>query len=144
MSSVLKSSSVAVGIFASVVVDGVQTAYKVATGEMTATEGYMETERSIGAAAGGVYAAMPAAACGAAIGALLGPAGAAVCGFVGGVIGGIAGSAIGRKLVEGAQKVRSVAVSAAKSVVDSLGSACKTVGSACKAAFDGFCDLFGF
>ena len=144
LSSVLKSSSVAVGIFASVVVDGVQTAYKVATGEMTATEGYMETERSIGAAAGGVYAAMPAAACGAAIGALLGPAGAAVCGFVGGVIGGIAGSAIGRKLVEGAQKVRSVAVSAAKSVVDSLGSACKTFGSACKAAFDGFCDLFGF
>lgn len=105
---------VVVGMIASVAVDSVCTAYKVAQGELTVREGCLEMERSACSVVGGAMAYVEGAKAGAVIGGALGPLGVAFGAFAGGVLAGMAGSAVGRLVAKGVQAVREAAVATAR------------------------------
>ncbi len=97
------------GTIASIVhitVENAKIAYKIATGELTITEGSEKMEQTTVATVSGIACAAKGAIMGAYIGMVLGPIGTAVGSFVGGSIAYMAGSKIGEAVVKGMQKVR--------------------------------------
>ena len=77
-----------------IAVENVKTLGKVATGELTATEGLSKMGETTAASIAGIATSTKVATIGATIGTVLGPVGTAVGGFVGGTVGYIVGSKV--------------------------------------------------
>lgn len=105
--SVIKkgTSSSVISNIAFVAVENVKIMGKVATGELTVSEGMEKMGQTTVAATAGLAAMGKGAAIGTAVGALLGPVGAAVGGFIGGAVGYAAGSKVGEAVFNGAKKI---------------------------------------
>lgn len=88
-----------------VAVENIKVLGKVATGELTASEGLEKMGQTTVSATAGLVAMGKGAAIGVAVGTLLGPVGTAVGGFIGGSIGYMAGSKVGKVIFEGAKKI---------------------------------------
>ena len=88
-----------------VTVENVKVIGKVATGELTASEGLEKMGQTTVSATAGLMAMGKGAAIGASVGTVLGPVGIAVGGFIGGSIGYMAGSKVGTAVYEGAKKI---------------------------------------
>lgn len=79
-----------------VAVENIKVLGKVATGDLTASEGLEKMGQTTVSATAGLVAMRKGAAIGGAVGILLGPVGTAVGGFIGGSIGYMAGSKVGK------------------------------------------------
>ncbi|MCC5911429.1 MAG: hypothetical protein JJT76_13420 [Clostridiaceae bacterium] len=113
---------------AHVAIENVKVIGKMASGELTLTEGIDKMEQVTVSTVAGISTSAKGAAIGAKIGTVLGPVGTAVGGFVGGTVGYMAGSKVGEKVVKGVQKVREIT----KKVAKSIGNTVKTgVSSLC-------------
>lgn len=141
------------GRIANIVFVGVENAkimYKMATGKITAEEGFAKMEEVTVSTAGGLLGMAQGSAIGAAWGTVFGPIGTAVGGFVGGTVGYLAGSAVGKKVVEGArivrQKASSTIVTAAKvasTTIGKVGQGIKSAGRAIGGAISAVGGWFG-
>ena len=119
-----------------VAIENVKIINKMATGELTAKEGFEKMEQTTVATVAGIATSTKGAAIGAVIGTVFGPVGAAVGGFVGGTIGYMAGSKVGETVVKGVQKVREKT----KEVVKSVG---RTVANVVTTVSNGIRDFCG-
>lgn len=109
------------GLIANVVFVGVEDAkimYKIATGKISAEEGFAKMEEVTVSTGAGLITMSNGAAIGASWGTVFGPIGTAVGGFIGGTVGYIGGSAVGKKVVEGSRIVREKAKSVVKSIAN--------------------------
>ena len=88
-----------------VAVENIKVLGKVATGDLTATEGLEKMGQTTVSATAGLVAMGKGAAIGGAVGTFLGPVGTAVGSFIGGSIGYMAGSKFGKAVFEGAKKI---------------------------------------
>ena len=114
------------GTIASVVhvaVENVKVIGKMATGKLTAKEGFEKMEQTTVSTVAGFATAAEGAAFGATVGTVLGPIGTAIGGFIGGTVGYMAGSKTGETITKGVQKVRNAAVE----VVKTIGSGVKNI-----------------
>lgn len=97
--------------------------YKLAKGELTATEAMDAMGNTTCSAVGGVMGAAEGALLGAKIGLLFSPAGSAIGAFTGAVVAGIAGSAVGDMVYQGGKAI----VKTAAKVVESAWQGTKNV-----------------
>lgn len=124
---------------ACVAIENVKVLGKVASGELTVSEGLDQMEVTTVSTVAGMAASVEGAALGAAVGTVFGPVGTVVGGFVGGVVGYAAGSKVAEKVVKGVQKVRAVA----KEIVKETWTAAKSVASSAWEGAKSFaCSLF--
>lgn len=126
------------GTIASVVhvaVENVKVIGKMATGELTAKEGFEKMEQTTVSTVAGITTAAEGAAFGATVGIVLGPIGTAIGGFIGGTVGYMAGSKTGETITKGVQKVRNAAVE----VVKTIGSGVKKFVSSVASGVKSFC-----
>lgn len=116
-----------------IAVENVKTLGKVATGELTATEGLSKMGETTAASIAGIATSTKVATIGATIGTVLGPVGTAVGGFVGGTVGYIVGSKVvqtatgvvkkaAKKTIETAKEIGGNVISWFGDKIDSLGS----------------------
>ena len=112
-----------------VAIENVKILGKIASGELSVVEGLIAMEKTTVSCVAGIALGAKGAAIGAAIGSVLGPIGTAVGGFVGSAIGYIIGSKAGELLVTAAQKVRSAAIKAIKSIGNKIKQGVKNVGT---------------
>lgn len=127
-----------------VAIENVKILGKMATGELSAKEGFEKMEQTTVATVAGIAASAKGAAIGAAVGTVFGPVGTAVGGFVGGTVGYMAGSKIGETVVKGAQKIREKAKDTMRTVRTTVKS---TVDNACdtiRSFGNGVKNFFGF
>ena len=127
-----------------VAIEDVKVLGKMATGELTMTEGIEKLEQTTVSTAAGLVAMGKGAAIGAAMGTVFGPVGTAVGGFIGGTVGYMAGSKVGEAVVKCAQKVRDGAKKVAKTVVSGVKSVASSVASGVKSFCRGVAGFFGF
>ena len=118
-----------------VAVENVKIIGKVATGELTAREGFEKMEQTTVATVAGIAAGAKGAAIGTAIGCVLGPVGAAVGGFIGGTIGYMAGSKVGETVTKEVQKIRN----AARNIIKPVKSAARKAIASAASKVDRFC-----
>ncbi len=97
-------------------IENVKVLKKMATGELSAREGFEKMGQTTVATIAGCMGGAKGAAFGASIGALLGPVGAAVGGFIGGTAGYIASSKVGETVTKCVQKVGREIRETAKSI----------------------------
>lgn len=123
-----------------VAVENAKIGKKVASGELTATEGLSEMCDVTCATTAGLIASADGANVGAVLGAtVFGVPGAVIGGFVGGVVGYAAGSRVGQAISKGVKTVAKAATTEVKSV----GSAIASVGRAIFDGFAGISSIFG-
>lgn len=117
-----------------VAVEDVKVLGKMATGELSVSEGIDELQRTTVSCAAGLMTSGEGAAWGAAIGTVvLGPVGMVIGGLAGGAIGYVAGSKFGEALVGAYHKVRDAAKSLVRTAVEGV-----------KSFFSGVLSIFGF
>ena len=130
---------------AHVAIESVKIINKMATGELTAKEGFEKMEQTAVATVAGIATSTKGAAIGSVIGTVFGPVGVAVGGFVGGTIGYMAGSKVGETVVKGVQKIREKTKEVVKSVGRTVANVVTTVSNGirdfCGSAMSG---LFGW
>ena len=97
-------------------IENVKVLKKMATGELSAREGFEKMGQTTVATIAGCVGGAKGAAFGASIGALLGPVGAAAGGFIGGTVGYIASSKFGETVTKCVQKVGREIRETAKSI----------------------------
>ncbi|MEI6747507.1 MAG: DUF6861 domain-containing protein, partial [Methylococcaceae bacterium] len=118
--SVLKNTPAGqIANIAYVAVENAKCLFKLAKGEMTATETLDAMGNTTSSAVGALYGAME----GAAIGLAFGGVGA----FVGAVVGGMAGSAIGETVYQGSKAIVKTATKFIASAYEGVKSAAKSV-----------------
>lgn len=101
---------------AHIAVENVKIIGKMASGKLTAREGFEKMEQTSVATVAGIAASAKGTAIGAAVGTVFGPVGTAIGGFIGGTIGYMAGSKAGETVVKGVQKIREKARGVLKTV----------------------------
>lgn len=134
-------SGAACASIASVAVDSVKTAYKLAKGELSAKEALAEIQDNAVATAGGIALSVKGAAVGAAVGSVLGPIGTAVGGIAGSVLGFAAGSTLGKVVSQGFRKICEKGEKLIESTVSKVADVAKSVGSAIKSGVRGILDF---
>lgn len=127
-----------------VAVENVKIIDKMATGELTAKEGFEKMEQTTVATVAGITASAKGTAIGAAIGSVFGPVGTAVGGFIGGTIGYMAGSKVGETVVKGAQKIREKAKEVVKSIGRTVSNAVSSFSSGIRSFCSGVRSLFSW
>jgi hypothetical protein len=102
------------------VVAGIENAkilYKLAKGELSATEAADAIGTTNASLIGGIYGAESGVALGASLGAIGGPIGAVIGGVAGGIVGGIAGSKIGEKVYQAGKEIVKTGATIVKTAV---------------------------
>lgn len=136
------TSGATIANVAFVAVENAKVLGKVASGDLTVTEGVDAMASTTLSCMAGLSGQAKGAALGASMGSIFGPVGTAVGGFVGGTVGYIAGSTVGKAVVSGAKKVAKTAGSVVKSVVKSVGSVVSSVANGIGNAISSFFSLF--
>ena len=131
-----------------IIVENVKIFGKVATGELSATEGLSRMMDTTMAAVTGLSVSFVASAeIGVAVGLLLGPVAGVIAGFAAGAIGYIAGSKIGQAISKGVKTVAKAAFGVVKTVGKAIISTGKkvvnTVKNVAENAWSGIKSLFG-
>lgn len=139
----LSPSAAVITNVASIAVENVKIASKVAKGELSVTKALDHMGRNSTASVAGLVAMKEGALAGSALGSVGGPAVAVVTGFVGGSLAYIGGSQMGESVYEASVKIGSVAKSMAKSVVSGLKSTARTVTSGVKSTGRAITSLLG-
>ncbi|HIS48606.1 MAG TPA: hypothetical protein IAB46_13845 [Candidatus Scybalocola faecigallinarum] len=125
-------------------IENVKIVGKMATGELTAKEGFEKMEQTTVATVAGIATSTKGSLIGATIGTAFGPIGTLVGGFVGGTVGYMAGSKVGETIVKCAQKVRETAKEVVKSVGRTVVDGIKSIGNGISNFVGGLIGVFGW
>jgi len=127
-----------------VAIENVKIVGKMATGELTAKEGFEKMEQTTVATVAGIAASTKGAAIGMTIGTVFGPVGTIVGGFIGGTVGYMAGSKVGETVVKGVQKIREKARAVVKTVGKTVSNTAKSFASEVRNFCNGARSLFSW
>ena len=125
-------------------IENARTLLKVATGNISTVQALEQLSRTSVVSVAGLSLVKTGATLGASIGSVVPVVGSTIGAAIGGVVGYVAETKIGNAITTGVKKIKSVAVSVAKSTWNTVKSTVKSVGRAIASVGRSIASFFGF